>query len=215
MKQRSRWSSRAEVRQRDTYPGTTELRLIGYLTESTRTPKSKSNMLTPKTNSQTYWPRAISLVMSGKIFSICSISAFSALPVAPKWCQKECKQEQEKNCGKVEANVEPGLAYCGKLFHSAEFECIKSSGDTQSTQPALSFQECARKLAAENSDINDEDDPKWPHNYRISRANVPHLEKLHSNLRQQLERKTNWRTSIYDDMEDRYVGHPTSCRSFG
>ena len=40
--------------------------------------------------------------------------------------------------------------------------------------------ECARKLAAENSDINDEDDSKWPHNYRISRANVPHLEKVYS-----------------------------------
>ena len=31
-----------------------ELRLIGFLTESTWTQKSKSNMLTPKTNSQTY-----------------------------------------------------------------------------------------------------------------------------------------------------------------
>ena len=31
------------------YPEPTELRLIGYLTESFWTPKSKSNMLTPKT----------------------------------------------------------------------------------------------------------------------------------------------------------------------
>ena len=36
----------------------------------------------------------------------------------------------------------------------------------------------ARKLAAENFDINDEDDSKWPHNLRISRANVPHFEKV-------------------------------------
>ena len=50
-----------------------------------------------------------------------------------------------------------------------------------------SFQECARKLPAENSDI--EDDSKWPNSYRISRANVPHHEKVHSNLRQQLKRK--------------------------
>ena len=52
------------------------------------------------------------------------------------------------------------------------------------TKQELSFQECARKLATENSDINDEDDSKWPHNYRRSRANVPHLEKVYSNLRQ-------------------------------
>ena len=60
-----------------------------------------------------------------------------------------------------------------------------------------SFQECAWKLAAENSDINDEDDSKrWPDNYCISRANVPHLEKVYSNLRQQLKRKPE------DKMED-------------
>ena len=52
-----------------------------------------------------------------------------------------------------------------------------------------SFQERARKLAAENSDINDEDHSKWPHNYRVSRANVAHFEKVYSTLRQQLKRK--------------------------
>ena len=45
------------------------------------------------------------------------------------------------------------------------------------------------------SDINDEDS-KWPHNYRKSRANVPHLEKVHSNLRLQLKRNPE------DKMED-------------
>ena len=57
------------------------------------------------------------------------------------------------------------------------------------TNQYQSFQGRARKLAAENSDINDEDDSKCPHTYRISRANVPHLEKVFSNLRQQLKRK--------------------------
>ena len=33
------------------------------------------------------------------------------------------------------------------------------------TNQDLSFQECARKLAPENFDINDEGDSKWPHNY--------------------------------------------------
>ena len=37
--------------------------------------------------------------------------------------------------------------------------------------------------------IDDDDDSKWPHNYHISRAYVPHLEKVYSNLRQQLKRK--------------------------
>ena len=96
MKLWSRWSSKAEVRQWDTCPEPTELRLIGYLTESTWTLKSKSNMLTPKTNSQTYWQRAISHVMNGIIFSICSISAFSAQQAAPKWCRKECNKKQEE-----------------------------------------------------------------------------------------------------------------------
>ena len=64
------------------------------------------------------------------------------------------------------------------------------------TNQDLSFQECAKDFAAENSEINDEDDSKWPHKYRISRANVPHLEKLYSNLRQQLKRK------LEDKMED-------------
>ena len=59
-----------------------------------------------------------------------------------------------------------------------------------------SFPERARKLAVENLDINDEDDSKWPHNYRISRADVPNLEKVYSNLRQQLKRKPE------DKMED-------------
>ena len=57
------------------------------------------------------------------------------------------------------------------------------------TNQDLSFQDSARRLAAVNSEINDEDDSKWPHNYRISRANVPHLEKAYSTLRQQLKRK--------------------------
>ena len=51
------------------------------------------------------------------------------------------------------------------------------------TSKGQSFSEGARKLAAENLDINDEDDSKWPHNLRVSRANVPHREKVYANLR--------------------------------
>ncbi len=61
----SRWSLRAEVQQWDTCPEPTESRSIGCLTESIWTPRSKSNMLTPKTNSLTCWPQEISHVMNG------------------------------------------------------------------------------------------------------------------------------------------------------
>ena len=64
------------------------------------------------------------------------------------------------------------------------------------TNQDVSFQEGARKLAAENSEINDEDDSKCPHSLRVSRANVPHLENVYSNLRRQLKRKPE------DKMED-------------
>ena len=46
------------------------------------------------------------------------------------------RNRRRENCGKVEADVEPDLAECGKLFYSAEFECVKTSGDNQCTQSA-------------------------------------------------------------------------------
>ena len=77
--------------------------------------------------------------------------------------------------------------------------------------------ESARTSAAENLDINDEDDSGWPHNLRISRTNVPQLEKVYSKLRQQLKREPE------DKMEDLNlnatmwgtfdVGHPASRSS--
>ena len=59
--------------------------------------------------------------------------------------------------------------------------------DAARTNQDQSFRERARKLAAGNSDR---------HQRRGSRANVPHLEKVHSNLRRQLKRKPE------DKMED-------------
>ena len=246
MKQWSRWSWRAEVQQWDTYPEPTELRLIGYLTESTWTQRSKSNMSTPKTNSQTHWLRTVSHVEPSSPFV--QHQHFHLSKMLRNDVEKDAgRKRRRNNCGKVEADVQHGLPFCGKLPYSTEFECIKSPGDTQSTQSARfeshitmcretcrwrfvqiknyaasssqvwltdakltdratklaaagtnqdQQEERARKLAAENSDFNDEDDSYWPHNYRISRANVPHFEKVHSNLRQQLKRKPE------DQMQD-------------
>ena len=59
------------------------------------------------------------------------------------------------------------------------------AADTNQDQ---SFQERARQLTAENFDINDEDDSKWPHNLGISRANVPHLEKAYRTTQAQARR---------------------------
>ena len=91
-KQWSRWSYWEE----DMFPEPTELLLIGCLTESIWTPRSKSNTLTPKTNSQTYRHREISHVMNGIIFCVCSTSAISVLPVVLKLCRKERKKMQVK-----------------------------------------------------------------------------------------------------------------------
>ena len=244
MKQWSKWSSKAEVQRWDTCHEPTELRLIVYLTESTWTHKSKSNMLTPKARSQTHWQRAISHVMSGTLFSICSISAFSAQQAVPKRCRKEWYRRRE-NCGKVEADVEPGLAFWGNLSHSAELECIQSPGDTPNTQStrleshspkcretcrwsfkskwrSVKFSSVANRCKVERTceetrccrhepgsefSRTCKETCRWRFRYqrrglevtaqcRISRADVPHLEKVYSNLRQQLKRKPE------DKMED-------------
>ena len=71
VKQWSKISSKAEVQRWDTCQELTELRLIGYLTESIGTPRSKSKMLTPTTNSRKCWQKVVLHVMNGIIFFIC------------------------------------------------------------------------------------------------------------------------------------------------
>ena len=77
----------------------------------------------------------------------------------------------------------------------SQFTRTLSAVDTNQDQ---SFQERARKPAAENFDINDEEDSKWPHKLHISRANVPHLEKVYSNVRQQLKRKSEYKMEDFE-----------------
>ena len=55
---------------------------------------------------------------------------------------------------------------CAKLSERARKLAVDAKHDQ-------SFPERARKLAAENSEIIDDDDSKWPHNFRTSRANFP------------------------------------------
>ena len=65
------------------------------------------------------------------------------------------------------------------------------------TNQDLSVQECARKLASENSEINNEDDSKWPHKYRISRADgsTPR-ESLLEFATTQTQARKKWKTSM-------------------
>ena len=97
-RQWSRWLQREEARQWDMFPEPTELLLIGYSIKSIWTPKSKSNTLTPTTNSQTYRPREMSHVMNGNhLLCLFNITlAISVLPIVLKWCRKERKKIQVK-----------------------------------------------------------------------------------------------------------------------
>ena len=105
----------------------TELLLIGYSIESIWSPKSKSNTLTPKTNSQTYWPREISHVMNGIIFCVCLTFAISVLPIVQKWCRKEHQKDtgEEKSHSKIEADDAFGLAMQRKESWRACLYCIR------------------------------------------------------------------------------------------
>ena len=78
------------------FPGLTELRLIGCSIELAWTPKSKSNTLTPKTNSQTWWQREISHVMSGILclFNISHFSSTNCSEVTSKRTQKDSGEER-------------------------------------------------------------------------------------------------------------------------
>ena len=70
------------------------------------------------------------------------------------------------------------------------------------TSQSQSFPDSVGTLAAENLDINDDDGSKWPHNLRVSRAHVPHLEKVHANLRRQFKREP----------EDQMEGSPSKLQ---
>ena len=111
-KQWTRWSQKDEARQWDMFPEPTELLSVGYSIESIWTPNSKSNTSTPKTNSQTYWPRETSHVMHGIIFCV-----YWTLPISvPADCSEVMSKKNAKRFrwrkthSKVEADDEFGLA---------------------------------------------------------------------------------------------------------
>ena len=71
--------------------------LFVCLIESVRTPRSKSNTLTPRTNSQTILDKGrISHVMNGIVFCVCPTSAILVPSIVLKRCRKEHKKMQVK-----------------------------------------------------------------------------------------------------------------------
>ena len=132
-KQCSRWSWREEVQQWDMFPEPTELLSIDCLTVLFCTQKFKSVALTPNTNSQTCWLKGSSLVMSGTIFFICSISAISAplaaprisaWQAAPQW-RRGFKIKKRKSCVQVATSSDEHVFfYCDKFLHRIQSDCI-------------------------------------------------------------------------------------------
>ena len=107
-KQWSRLSQREEALQWDMFPEPTELLLIGCLIESIWSPRSKSNTLTPSTNSQTYWQRETSHVMNGIIFCVCLTLAISVLQIVltmTKRTQKDSGEERVRAKSKPMTNL--------------------------------------------------------------------------------------------------------------
>ena len=83
-------------------------------------------------------------LMCGTIFSIlCNISHFRAVCCSSEFqlCQlpkndgekDATRTRRRKNCGKVEADVKPGLEDWSKFFDCAKSKCIQPSRETQST----------------------------------------------------------------------------------
>ena len=105
MKQRSKWSLKEGLLQWDMFPGLTELHLIGCLIELIWIPKYKSNTLTPRTNSQTFWPKEISHVMSGIICWACLTLAISVLQFSLLQWRSEFNKNQEKNESQQNQNL--------------------------------------------------------------------------------------------------------------
>ena len=114
------------------FPEPTELLLMDYSTQSTWTPKSKSNTLTPITNSQTFWHREISHVMNGIIFSVCSTSAIQSHQLSWSDVEKNARRcRWRKSHSKIEADDEFSLVMQRKDSWRACLYCIRKSRENQ------------------------------------------------------------------------------------
>ena len=132
-KQWSRSLLRNEARQWDMFTEHTELLLIRFSIESIWTPKSKSNALTPKINSQTYWSKGnFRCDEWNHLLCLLIISDFSltnCLEAMSKRNTRRCKWRQSHS--KVEADDEFGLAMQRKDSWRACLYCICKPWENQ------------------------------------------------------------------------------------
>ena len=120
------------------FPEPQSLLLNGYSIESIWTPKSKSNTLTPKTNSQTYWPREISHVMNGSSFVFVQHQPFQFHQLSWSDVEKNTKRIRwNKSHSKIEVDDEFGLAIQRKGFERACLDCFGKPGKTKSESQVL------------------------------------------------------------------------------
>ena len=125
------------------FPDPTELFLVGYVIESIWTPKSKSNTLTPKTNSHDMLTKGnFSRDERHHLLCLFNISHFSSAECS-EVVSKRTRIRSRKSHGKVETIDESGRAMQWKGSNRAIFYCIRKPGENL-TRKSIS----ARKLSS-------------------------------------------------------------------
>ena len=116
------------------FPGLTELLLIGCLIELILIPTFKSNTLTPRTHSQTYWPREISHVMGGTIsvlvwtlawwvsgwFNISHFSSINSVKAMSKRTQEDAGEERVTAYSSSYSEWNVGKNWSSQVWKSGE-----------------------------------------------------------------------------------------------
>ena len=121
------------------FPGLTELLLIGYSIESIWTPKSKSNTLTPKTNSRTCWPREIFTRDEwNHLLCLFNISHFSSSNCSEVMSKRTQKIRWRKSYCKIEADDEFSLAMQRKDSWRFCLYCITKPAENQTWKSTTS-----------------------------------------------------------------------------
>ena len=144
------------------FPEHTELLLIGRLIESIWTPRSKSNTLTPITNSQTYWPFDTWWMESSFVF----------VQLQPFQLHQQRQSDVEKKArrcrwrvshSKIKADDEFGLAIQRKGSKRACLDCIGTPGKTKSESqiPLSSWNEQQPRTGRPVMGASSSDYPEW------------------------------------------------------
>ena len=132
MKQRSRWSSRAEVRQRDTYPGTTELRLL-VIWQNQRGPQNPNQICwhrkptrrhTDQGQFHLWWVEKSSPSVQYQRFQLCQL------------LRSDVKKNAKRNRRRIVAKSKPTL------------NLVSHTAASSSTAPSSSASNCPAILRA-------------------------------------------------------------------